>query len=110
MHINYKEINKVINLDWNKCINYDLDIDTKNFVTMFVNEYYSKVHLGLLDYTYNKELRKELLNELLKLVFDKKCELYSNIMDCINDIDNEKNILILINNIFKLQSCKNIEW
>lgn len=111
MENNIKEVNKVIGLDWDKCYNYELEEDTKDFVNRIVNKYYDKVYLGLIDHSYNEEDRKNMFKELLNVIGNKDCILYQHINNCINDIKNESNCenLVIID-IFKLQHCKDIKW
>ena len=111
MNINYNDINMAIESSWDKCLNFTFDQDTTIYINKFITEYYNRVQKGLIDFTYSRELRIKLFNELLNLIIDKKCALFDYILNCINDIENENNSEnVLINSIFKLQSCKNIEW
>lgn len=111
MSVNFKDINSAVNSSWDICLNFTFNNDTLIFVNNFISEYYNRVRIGLLDYPYDNKLRIKLFNELLDLIPDKKCVLHNYIINCINDIDNKNNSEnILINSIFKLQSCKNVEW
>ena len=110
--VNFKLIDKILCLNWNECINFEIyDNDTLLFINNFINCFYDKVYDGLLEHPHNTKLREKNFNDLLLLVSNDKSILYKNILNCINDIGNKNNTeIILINNIFKLQACKNVKW
>lgn len=111
MSVNFSDINRAINSSWDICSDFTFNNDTLNYVNNFISEYYNRVGIGLLDYPYDNKLRTKLFNELLDLIPEKTCILYVYIINCINDIENKNNSEnILINSIFKLQTCKNVEW
>lgn len=60
MKINFQDINKVMNSNWNECINYEFDEPTNKFVNMFINEYYNKIQEGLINYPYNLQLKEKI--------------------------------------------------
>ena len=111
MKVNIREINYILNSGFDKCINYKLGENEKEFVNMIVNAYYDRVYLGLLDHLTNDELRKNMYKELLDIIEYNSCFLYQHVEICINDIKNESNCEnIVVTDILKLQSCKDIEW
>lgn len=106
MGINVKAIDKAITQKWKEYKKVNFDSDTLRFVEDFVEEYYMCVREGLIDYSLMEEDKKNLLKRLLR-VFDKakNCQLYTHIKDWLENIDDEKLMVILINDIFKLDIC-----
>lgn len=105
MNVNVIEINRIINLKCDECIDYKIEVnDTRDFVENLINEYYDRIYFDLIDHSYDDELRKEMFKELLNIVKNEDCILYQNINNCINNIKNESICEnMVINDIFKLQ-------
>ena len=106
MGINVKFMDFAINQKWNGYKKVEFDNITLNFIKKFIEEYYTKVKKGLIDDGLTKEGKKDLLKELLEILDDvTNCQLYVHIKNWLDSIDDEKLMLVLINDIFKLDFC-----
>lgn len=106
MEINVKAIDKAITQKWKEYKKVNFDSDTLCFVEDFLEEYYMCVREGLIDYSLMEEAKKNLLKVLLGVLDKaKNCQLYAHIKNWLESINDEKLMVILINDIFKLDIC-----
>ena len=107
MAINDKSIDKAITQKWKEYKKVNFDSDTLRFVEDFVEEYYMCVREGLIDYSLMEDDKKNLLKRLLHVLDKaKNCQLYTHIKDWLENIDDEKLMVILVNDIFSFSKIK----
>lgn len=112
MKVDFNKINKVVSakIEWHKyndCFLNDIEFDevTKNFIENIIIEYQDGIVEKKLNLFVNSNENDEFLKEILEKFPDKNNKFYNDIDSCIGDIHG---ITELINDIFKLKVCKNI--
>ncbi len=87
----------------------ELDKELSEFIELFLFEHYRMIRSGLLEARDElAEMRKRMFQDLLAMIKAPECILYKDLNKCITL--NETAINVNINDVFKLQTCKIIEW
>ncbi len=107
--VNHLLISRIVSQKWDTNINIDIDSDTEKFLENFLFEYDSRVKI-LAQYGNDRERIKTCV-ELMEIFDDPSSLLYIPLRDCVNSrgeyLDNA--LHILINDVFKIRACKQLE-
>lgn len=108
MGIVAREIDFAIMQSWKNYKKVDFNLNTRQFVEGFLDEYYNQIRNGLIDYNTPIKEREKLLRILLHTLKDIPCcKLFVDIKNLLDNICNERLMNILINDVFKLEiNCK----
>jgi hypothetical protein len=107
--VDAKKINEILGQKYNY-ENFELDDETLNFVNRVVNMHYNYVKHGLVDSEMPIEQKRKLYSIIYEYVSTGGSSLLKiHVENCVNYIDRDLNVEnIYINDIFKLQMCKDI--
>jgi hypothetical protein len=107
--VDTKKINEILGQKYNY-ENFELDDETLNFVNRVVNMHYNYVKRGLVDSETPIEQKRKLYSLIYEYVSTGGLSLLKiHVENCVNYIDRDSNVEnIYINDIFKLQMCKDI--
>ncbi len=109
MGVNFNEIDFVLSCNGKDLVNKEFQEDTENFVVTFVQKYYDFIYKENEKKNRNNHWNITLYKELMQMFPDNnRSLLYKHIKECIEHIGDEVVINVLRNDVFKLQSCKNI--
>lgn len=107
--VNHLLISRIVSQKWNTYIDIDIDPDTKKFLEKFLFEYDSRVKI-LAQYG-NDEERIKACKELKEIFDDSSSLLYIHLKNCVDSRGEylDKALHILINDVFKIRACKQLE-